>query len=94
MAPIDIQRPDFLVASDQNHKNDNVNIFILGDGDNGVTEFLIIRKRISKHSMKFSIENNAGLSTNLSGVVAQNIIPHDYHVDESGNIHVHGKLYV
>lgn len=58
---INVQRPDVMILSEQTHKNDNVNIFVMGDEGYGATEFLIIRKRISKHSMKFSIEESTGL---------------------------------
>ena len=58
---INVQRPDVMILSEQTHKNDNVNIYVMGDEGYGATEFLIIRKRISKHSMKFSIEESEGL---------------------------------
>ena len=41
--------------------------------------------------MKFSIVSSSGLSHNLGGIVGQSLIPHDYHIDESGNIQLQGK---
>jgi len=90
---INVQRPDVMILSEQTHKNDNVNIYVSGDEGYGATEFLIIRKRISKHSMKFSIEESRGLSHNLTGVVGQSIIPHDYHVDKkNGTVTVQDRV--
>ena len=48
---------------------------------------------MSKHSMKFSVVSSSGLSHNLGGIVGQSLIPHDYHIDESGNIQLKGKTF-
>ena len=32
------------------------------------------------------------ISHNLGGVVGQNLIPHDYHIDETGNIMLKGNF--
>ena len=34
------------------------------------------------------------ISHNLGGVVGQNLIPHDYHIDETGNIMLKGTFFL
>ena len=59
--------------------------------DRGTTELLAMKKH-DKNSMKFSIINSEGLSGNLGGIVGQNLIPHEYHVDNTGNIKLKNRM--
>ena len=59
--------------------------------DWGTTELLAMKKR-DKNSMKFSIMRSEGLSGNLGGIVGENLIPHEYHVDDSGNIQLKNRI--
>jgi len=59
--------------------------------DRGTTELLAMKKR-DKNSMKFSIIRSEGLSGNLGGIVGQNLIPREYHVDDSGNIQLKNRI--
>ena len=59
--------------------------------DQGSTEILAMKKR-DKNSMKFSITNSEGLSKNLGGIVGQNLMPHEYHFDEFGNIQLKNRI--
>ena len=59
--------------------------------DRGTTELLAMKKH-DKNSMKFSIINSEGLSGNLGGIVGQNLIPHEYHVDNTGNIELKNRM--
>ena len=59
--------------------------------DRGTTELLAMKKH-DKNSMKFSIINSEGLSGNLGGMVGQNLIPHEYHVDNTGNIELKDRI--
>ena len=59
--------------------------------DQGTTELLAMKKH-DKNSMKFSIINSEGLSGNLGGIVGQNLIPHEYHVDNTGNIELKDRI--
>ena len=59
--------------------------------DWGTTELLAMKKR-DKNSMKFSIMRSEGLSGNLGGIVGENLIPHEYHVDDNGNIQLKNRI--
>ena len=46
-----------------------------------------------KDSMRFEILDSSGLSTTeLTGIIGQSILPHDYTVDEEGNIHIEDRV--
>ena len=49
-------------------------------------------KKRDKNSMKFSIITSEGLSGNLGGIVGQNLIPREYHVDDNGNIQLKDRI--
>ena len=59
--------------------------------DWGTTELLVMKKR-DKNSMKFSIIRSEGLSGKLGGIVGENLIPHEYHVDDNGNIQLKNRI--
>ena len=42
--------------------------------------------------MKLFISNSEGLSSNLGGIVGQNLIPHEYHIDNTGNIELKDRI--
>merc|ERR1711990_984379 len=80
-AAIGIALNGTMVNFKPDHRNENVFITILSD--RGTTELLAMEKH-DKNTMKFSIINSEGLSGNLGGIVGQNLIPHEYHVDNTG----------
>jgi len=49
-------------------------------------------KKRDKNSMKFSIMRSEGLSGNLGGIVGENLIPHEYHLDDNGNIQLKNRI--
>ena len=59
---------------------------------NWVTTELLAMKKRDKNSMKFSIIRNESLSGNLGGIVGENLIPREYHVDDSGNIQLKNRI--
>lgn len=46
-----------------------------------------------KDSMRFEILESSGLSTtDLSGIIGQSILPHDYTIDQTGSIHIRNRI--
>ena len=45
-----------------------------------------------RYLLRLAVLNENHISHNLGGVVGQNLIPHDYHIDESGNIMLKGNF--
>ena len=46
-----------------------------------------------KDSMRFEILDSSGLSTTqLTGIIGQSILPHDYTIDAEGNIHIEDRV--
>ena len=53
---------------------------------------IILIDKALRYFQRPAILNENHISHNLGGVVGQNLIPHDYHVDETGNIMLKGKF--